>query len=179
MTLGEHLTETDENDGGGDEEEEEEEEEEVPDNLTFGEKTLGLLVEGINKFQNNLLEFCSFSSKQSSETNLLLSNLSKKLDKSSQLVGSASSASSSSTSIPSSSSSRHSSLDKSSQLVGSASTASSSSTSIPSSSSSRHSSFEAESSLFERSLANALKGSMPGIRQVLTRQSVVAPDKIL
>ena len=71
MTLGEHLTETDENDGGGDEEEEEEEEE-VPDNLTFGEKTLGLLVEGINKFQNNLLEFCSFSSKQSSETNSLL-----------------------------------------------------------------------------------------------------------
>jgi hypothetical protein len=75
VTLGENLTETDENDGGGDEEEEE-----VPDSLTFGEKTLGLLVDGINKFQNNLLEFCSFSSKQSSETNSLLSNLSKKID---------------------------------------------------------------------------------------------------
>jgi len=32
--------------------------------------------------------------------------------------------------------------------------------------------------LFERSLASALKGSMPGIRQVLTRQSVVASDVV-
>ena len=105
-------------------------------------------MEGLNKFQNNLLEFCSFSSKQSSETNSLLFNLSKKIDKTFQLGGSDSSASSSSTSIASSSSSRISSL-------------------------------EAESSLFERSLVSALKGSMPGIREVLTRQSVVAPDKIL
>ena len=37
-------------------EDEEEEEEEVPDNLTFGEKTLGLLVEGMNKFQKQMLE---------------------------------------------------------------------------------------------------------------------------
>ena len=107
VTLGENLTQIDENDGG---DEEEDEEEEVPDNLTFGEKTLGLLIEGINKFQNNLLEFCSFSSKQSSETNSLLSNLSKKIDKKFQFGGSASS-SSSSASMPSSSSSRHSSFE--------------------------------------------------------------------
>jgi hypothetical protein len=67
VTLGDNLTETDGNDGGR----EEEEEEEVPDNLTLDDKTLGLQVEGINKFQNNLLEFCSFSSKQLSETNSL------------------------------------------------------------------------------------------------------------
>ena len=100
-----------ENDGVDDqEEEEEEEEEEVPDTLTFGEKTLGLLVEGINKFQNNMLEFCAFSSRQSSETKSILSNLSKKLEKNHQVAGSTSSSDASSSSS-SSSFSRHSSFE--------------------------------------------------------------------
>ena len=56
---------------------EEEEDDVVSDNLTFGEKTLGLLVEGMNKFQQQMLEFCAMTSKQASTTNTIVSGLSK------------------------------------------------------------------------------------------------------
>ena len=95
MILGEDSS------GMGDNEiqngEDNEEDEEVPDNLTFGEKTLGLLVEGMNTFQKNMPEFCAFSSKQASATNTILTGLSKKLE-STPLPPSGSSYSSSSSS---------------------------------------------------------------------------------
>ena len=61
-------------------EDDEEEEEEEPDNLTFGEKTLGLLVEGMNEFQKTMLEYLSISSRQANETNTNISNMSKKIE---------------------------------------------------------------------------------------------------
>ena len=99
MILGEDSS------GMGDNEiqngEEDEEDEEVPDNLTFGEKTLGLLVEGMNTFQKNMLEFCAFSSKQASATNTILTGLSKKLESTPLPATSGSSFSSSSSSLSS------------------------------------------------------------------------------
>jgi hypothetical protein len=74
VILGEDSSGIDENEIQNGEDDEDEEE---PDNLTFGEKTLGLLVEGMNTFQKNMLEFCAFSSKQASATNTILTSLSK------------------------------------------------------------------------------------------------------
>jgi hypothetical protein len=57
-----------------------EEDKEVPDKLTFVEQTVGLLVEGLNTFRNNMLEFCAFSRKQATAINTILTGLNTKLE---------------------------------------------------------------------------------------------------
>jgi hypothetical protein len=81
VEIGGPLTMTD-NDGNEEEEEEEDEEEEeqVPDNLSFGEKAVANLVEGVYTFQNTMSEFLASLSKQASITNTHLAQLNKKFE---------------------------------------------------------------------------------------------------
>jgi len=118
-----------------------EEDEEVPDNLTFGEKTLGLLVEGMNTFQKNMLEFCAFSSKQASATNTILTSLSKKLESTPLPAPSGSSFSSSSSSLSSFLTSPSNGLEEN----------------LP------------KTTFVNSSLANSFMSAMPGIKQVTNK----------
>ena len=86
MVIADNLTEVNNDNENENIEGEEEEEEEMPDNLTFGEKTLGLLVEGVNKFEKRILEYFDLSSKLAQSTNTHLSNLNKKMENFPQMV---------------------------------------------------------------------------------------------
>jgi hypothetical protein len=52
---------------------------EIPDNLTFGEKTLGALVQQFSTFQNTMQGFFSIASKQAATSNSLLVSMNKKI----------------------------------------------------------------------------------------------------
>jgi hypothetical protein len=149
VILGEDSSGIGENDIQDCENDEEYEEDvEEPDNLTFGEKTLSLLVEGMNTFQKNMLEFCSFSSKQASTTNTILTSLSKKFESTPLPATSGSSFSSSSSSSSSFLLSSSSGLDES----------------LP------------KCSFLNSSLANSFMSAIPGIKLAISQPNSTKRD---
>ena len=160
VEVGDNSTGIQESEDHENEGDEVDEEEEVPDNLTFGEKTLGLLVEGMNKFQKQMLEFCAISSKQASTTNTIVSGLSEKLESTPLPASRGSSFSSSSSSEPSFSVSPSSGVDDSSAETSTSKV-----------------SRKINAPCFATSaLAHSIMGAMPGIRQVFSNSVVIATE---
>ena len=160
VEVGDNSTGIQESEDHENEGDEEDEEEEVPDNLTFGEKTLGLLVEGMNKFQKQMLEFCAISSKQASSINTIVSGLSKKLESTPLPASRGSSFSSSSSSRTSFSLSPSSGVDESSAET----------------STIKVSRQENAPCFATSALAHSIMGAMPGIRQVFSNSVVKATE---